>query len=136
MIIKTKLIQNKTFFMKCNLFVNSFLINRLYSSSSYILTSEERKLKLNELINNKWELNLNGKDSIVKSFVFTNFVEAFGFMTQVALSAEKMNHHPEWFNCFNSVKITLTTHTIQGLSRKDVKLANIIDQIYKNFKNN
>lgn len=65
--------------------------------------------------------------SINKSFKFNNFQEAFGFMTQVALMAEKMDHHPEWFNVYNRVDIKLTTHDCQGLSVKDIDLAKYIE---------
>ena len=64
-----------------------------------------------------------------KSFAFTDFNAAFGFMTRVALMAEKMNHHPEWFNVYNRVDITLTTHDADGLSRRDIDLAKAIDAL-------
>ena len=57
-----------------------------------------------------------------KTYVFDNFVEAFGFMTRAALWAEKLNHHPEWFNVYKTVEVTLTTHDIGGLSALDAKL--------------
>ena len=68
-----------------------------------------------------------GRDAIQKTFNFKDFNEAFGFMTRVALKADKMDHHPEWFNVYNRVEITLSTHDCQGLSERDVKLANFID---------
>ena len=71
---------------------------------------------------------LNDRDAIRKSLTFKNFNEAFAFMTKVALMAEKMNHHPEWFNVYNRVDITLTTHDAGGLSIKDIKLARFIDK--------
>lgn len=71
---------------------------------------------------------LNDRDAIRKSLTFKNFNEAFAFMTKVALMAEKMNHHPEWFNVYNRVDITLTTHDAGGLSAKDIKLARFIDK--------
>jgi 4a-hydroxytetrahydrobiopterin dehydratase len=71
-----------------------------------------------------WELK-NGK--LEKSFTFSNFVEAFGFMTRIALEAEKMNHHPEWLNVYNTVTIKLTTHDAGGITDFDIRLANIID---------
>ena len=61
--------------------------------------------------------------------VFKDFNQAFGFMTQVALKAEKLNHHPEWFNCYNKVDLLLTSHDVNGLSKRDVELANFIDKI-------
>ena len=69
------------------------------------------------------------RDAIVRSFKFADFVEAFGFMTQVALLAEKMDHHPEWSNVYNQVEITLTTHDCDGLSARDVTLAEAIDRL-------
>ncbi len=62
-----------------------------------------------------------------KSFEFKDFVHAFGFMTRVAMEAEKMNHHPEWFNVYNRVKIDLVTHDVGGISNYDFRLAKIID---------
>lgn len=69
------------------------------------------------------------RDAISKAFVFKNFVEAFGWMTQVAIHAEKMNHHPEWFNVYKTVKVVLTTHDAGGLTELDVKLAKRMDKL-------
>jgi 4a-hydroxytetrahydrobiopterin dehydratase len=72
------------------------------------------------------------KDSkLHRSFKFSNFVEAFTFMTAVALNAEKIDHHPEWFNVYNTVKIDLKTHDVNGISDFDIKLAKLIDNIYE-----
>lgn len=68
-------------------------------------------------------------DGIMRSFVFTDFVAAFGFMTQVALLAQEADHHPEWSNVYNRVTITLTTHDAGGLSRRDIALATRIDAL-------
>lgn len=65
-----------------------------------------------------------------KTYRFSNFVEAFGWMTKVAMWAEKLNHHPEWFNVYNKVEVTLTTHDAGGLSEKDLKLAKKMDGLY------
>ena len=73
-----------------------------------------------------WE-PVEGRDALKKTFKFKSFNEAWGFMTRVALAAEKLNHHPEWFNVYNRVEITLTTHDCDGLSDLDVKLAKRID---------
>jgi 4a-hydroxytetrahydrobiopterin dehydratase len=70
---------------------------------------------------------VEGRDAIKKTFTFKTFNQAWGFMTRVALAAEKLNHHPEWFNVYNRVEITLTTHDCDGLSDIDVKLARRIE---------
>ena len=72
---------------------------------------------------------LEGRDAIFKSFKFTSFSTAFGFMTQVALVAEKMDHHPEWFNVYARVDVTLATHSANGVTVLDVKLAKAMDLI-------
>lgn len=66
-----------------------------------------------------------------KTFEFEDFVQAFGFMTRVAMEAEKMNHHPEWFNVYNRVRIDLVTHDVNGISNYDIKLAKTIDRVAK-----
>ena len=68
-----------------------------------------------------------GRDAITRTFVFTGFNEAFGFMTRVALAAEQMDHHPEWSNVYRTVEITLTTHDSGGVTAKDIALATKID---------
>ncbi len=88
------------------------------------LTDEERMTMLAEL--DGWSLQ-SDRDAISKTFVFANFVEAFGFMTRAALHAEKLNHHPEWSNVYKTVDVTLTTHDCDGLSELDVKLAKKMD---------
>ena len=70
---------------------------------------------------------VQGRDAISRKFEFKNFNEAFAFMTRVALMAEKMDHHPEWFNVYNRVDITLSTHDAGGVSMRDIKLAKLID---------
>lgn len=75
-----------------------------------------------------WDYN-DSRDAITRSIAFTDFAEAFGFMAQVALIAERMNHHPEWTNVYNRVEVTLTTHDAAGLSHRDVELAEAIDAI-------
>ncbi len=71
---------------------------------------------------------VEGKDAIYKSFKFKNFSQAFGFMSRCALLAEKMNHHPEWFNVWNRVDVTLNTHDVGGLSELDFKMATRMNQ--------
>ena len=68
-----------------------------------------------------------GRDAITRKFEFGNFNEAFGFMTRVGLLAEKMDHHPEWFNVYNKVEVTLATHDAGGVTENDVKMAKAMD---------
>ena len=68
------------------------------------------------------------RDAACKTFVFNDFVSAWGFMTRIALYAEKVDHHPEWFNVYSKVEITLTTHDAQGLSERDVDMAKFIER--------
>jgi 4a-hydroxytetrahydrobiopterin dehydratase len=75
-----------------------------------------------------WSLDRDGA-AITRHFVFADFAEAFGFMTRVAILAEKADHHPEWSNVYNRVTITLTTHDADGLSHRDAALAAQIDAI-------
>jgi 4a-hydroxytetrahydrobiopterin dehydratase len=74
----------------------------------------------------EWAL-VDGRDAISRSFKFKDFNEAFGFMTRAALVAERMDHHPEWFNVWNRVDVTLSTHDAGGLTELDVKLAAAMD---------
>lgn len=71
----------------------------------------------------------DGRDALQKTFKFKDFNAAFGFMTRAALVAEQMNHHPEWFNVWNRVEVTLSTHDAGGLTELDVKLAQAMDKI-------
>ena len=80
------------------------------------------------LLDKGWSL-VDGRDAIQKSFVFANFVEAWGFMSRVAIWAEKLNHHPEWSNVYKTVDVTLTTHDTGGLSTLDAKLATKMDKL-------
>jgi len=70
-----------------------------------------------------------GRDAIAKTFTFKDFNHAFGFMTQSALVAEKMDHHPEWFNVYKKVEVTLSTHDAGGVTALDIKLAEAMDKI-------
>ena len=74
-------------------------------------------------------IEMKDRDALQKTFMFDTFIQAFGFMTQVALFAEKMNHHPEWINVYNRVDIILSTHDVGGLSELDIKLAQMIDRV-------
>ena len=73
-----------------------------------------------------WQLVV-GRDAISKEFRFKDFNRAFAFMTRVAMKAEKMDHHPEWFNVYNKVQVTLATHDVDGVSDKDFELAKFMD---------
>lgn len=90
------------------------------------LDSAARKSALAKL--NGWS-DVSGRDAITKKFTFKNFNEAFGFMSRVALVAEKMDHHPEWSNVYKTVDVTLSTHDAGGLTELDVKLAEAMDKI-------
>jgi 4a-hydroxytetrahydrobiopterin dehydratase len=70
-----------------------------------------------------------GRDALQKTYKFADFAAAFGFMSHVAIIAEKADHHPEWFNVYNRVEVTLTTHDADGLSMRDVHLARAIDAV-------
>ncbi|MGB5092445.1 MAG: 4a-hydroxytetrahydrobiopterin dehydratase [Parvibaculum sp.] len=72
---------------------------------------------------------VDGKDAIFRKYQFADFSEAFAFMTRVALLAEQMNHHPEWFNVYNRVEVTLTTHDAAGVSLNDIAMAGFMDKI-------
>ena len=89
------------------------------------LEGKARQAAMSELTD--WT-TLEDRDAISRMFKFKTFNEAFGFMTRVALKAERMNHHPEWFNVYNRVEVTLTTHDCGGLSELDVTLAKFMDK--------
>ncbi|MBB3033407.1 4a-hydroxytetrahydrobiopterin dehydratase [Alteriqipengyuania lutimaris] len=90
------------------------------------LSEEERKSWLDAL--DGWEM-AEGRDAIERTFKFKDFSEAWGFMSRVALIAEKHDHHPEWSNVYNTVEIALTTHDADGLSHRDVKMAKAINAL-------
>jgi len=77
---------------------------------------------------NNWTVNDSGK--LERNFKFKDFTEAFSFMTRIALIAEKMNHHPEWFNVYNQVKIELTSHDVGKVSDRDYELAEKINNVF------
>ncbi|MEM5516778.1 4a-hydroxytetrahydrobiopterin dehydratase [Henriciella sp. AS95] len=74
-----------------------------------------------------WSAAEDGKHAIFKAFEFDDFATAFGFMSAMATQAEKADHHPEWFNVYNKVEVTLTSHDAGGVTEKDVKLARKMD---------
>ena len=91
-----------------------------------LLSSEERKRALQEL--DGWS-DVEGRDAISKKFKFKDFNEAFGWMTRVALAAERNNHHPEWFNVWNKVDVVMSTHEAGGLTERDIALAVEMDAL-------
>ena len=93
-----------------------------------LLTDAERKDDLEPLFAQGWEM-VEGRDAIRKTFEFKTFIEAWGFMSRAALHAEKLNHHPDWFNSYNEVKVTLTTHALGGLSPVDIKMAKRMNKL-------
>lgn len=84
--------------------------------------------QLNEAQLEGWAA-VSGKDAIGKTFRFADFNAAFGFMTRVALRADKVDHHPEWFNVYNRVEVVLTTHDCDGVSERDLAMARFMDGI-------
>jgi len=80
-----------------------------------------------------WEKVSDGRDAYTKLFKFSDFNQAFSFMTSIAMKAEQINHHPEWENVYNKVIITLTTHDVGGVSKLDYDMALFADKSYKNF---
>lgn len=92
------------------------------------LSEATRERELAKLREKGWQY-IKERDAISKDYQFDNFISAFGFMTQVAMQAEKADHHPEWNNVYNKVSILWTTHDCHGLSSLDVKLAFICDII-------
>lgn len=72
---------------------------------------------------------VDGRDAIAKDFKFKDFNSAFGFMTRVALYADKADHHPEWSNVYNKIEVTLSTHDAGGVTEKDVALAKFMDEV-------
>ncbi len=90
------------------------------------LSADARKAALARL--SGWS-EVSGRDAISKKFTFKDFNQAFGFMTRAALVAEKMDHHPEWFNVYKTVEVTLSTHDAGGVTELDVKLAQAMDKL-------
>ncbi|MGB6965655.1 MAG: 4a-hydroxytetrahydrobiopterin dehydratase [Xanthobacteraceae bacterium] len=90
------------------------------------LSGEARRSALGRL---KGWSEVSGRDAISKKFVFADFNQAFGFMTRAALVAEKLDHHPEWFNVYKTVEVTLSTHDAGGVTELDIRLAETMDKI-------
>jgi len=92
------------------------------------LSPSARAAALKEL--RKWA-PVAGRDAIARKFEFANFNQAFGFMSRVALLAEKMDHHPEWFNVYNRVEVTLSTHDAGGVTQNDIDMATAMEAYAK-----
>ncbi len=90
------------------------------------LDAQQRANFLNQ--HDQWS-EIEGRDAVFRKFEFADFNEAFGFMARVAIMADKMNHHPEWFNVYNRVEVTMTTHDVDGLSDFDVRMVGFMDEI-------
>ena len=95
------------------------------------MACEDIKNKFKEI--EGWEKVSDGRDAYTKLFKFSDFKQAFSFMTSIAMKAEQINHHPEWENVYNKVIITLTTHDVGGVSKLDYDMALFADKLYKNF---
>jgi 4a-hydroxytetrahydrobiopterin dehydratase len=105
----------------------------MFSSRPVPLEGEAKSAALAELSSVGWEA-VDGRDAIQKTYEFGDFVSAFGWMTKVGLVAEKMDHHPEWFNVYGTVNVTLSTHDAGpapgALSMRDITLAKAMDSLY------
>lgn len=111
---------------------NSIIPKRTKMSSylHHIFQTPAEKENAMKLISKANWIKVPDRDAIRKTFEFKNFIQAFCFMTSVAMESEKIDHHPEWFNCYNKVEITLTSHFCNGVSGLDMKLAKAIDNTY------
>ena len=94
------------------------------------LNAEETAARMQALP--QWTLDAGG-GAISRQFVLADFVQAYAFMTQIAIAAERSNHHPEWSNVYNRVSITWTTHDVQGLSDNDIAMAQLCDQAFAGY---
>ncbi len=92
---------------------------------SSVLNDDERAVAMAHLPG--WQL-VEGRDAICKTFKFKSFNQAFGWMTRVAMKAEKIDHHPEWFNVYNNVEVTLATHSAGGVTHFDVDMARFMNE--------
>lgn len=97
------------------------------------LSEQERSQSLEPLVSAGWRL-VEGRDAITKAYEFSDFVSAFGWMTQVAIWAQTWDHHPEWSNVYRKVDVTLTTHDANGLTALDIKLAKKMEQIAQQMR--
>ena len=100
--------------------------------SNAIIPAKDRADVIDPLRSKGWSTTTE-RDAIKKTFMFGTFKEAFKFMQKVAKKAEKMDHHPEWFNCYNKIEVTLSTHTCNGLSLRDIEMANFMEHVAARF---
>jgi len=107
------------------------MLRRFLSTRPVRLSEVERKPRLAEL--QSWSM-VQGRDAISKTFTFSDFNQAFAFMTRVALLAEQKCHHPEWFNVYNRVEVTLSTHDCGGVSQNDIDMASAMDKYAASLK--
>lgn len=96
--------------------------------SAVKLDGAARATALSDAEERGWSVTQD-RDAITKTFVFTNFSQAFGWMTRAAMVAEQLNHHPEWSNVYKTVEVTLTTHDVNGLSDLDFAMASKMDRL-------
>ncbi|GMI61462.1 hypothetical protein ScalyP_jg2981 [Parmales sp. scaly parma] len=115
--------------------VRSIVAHKSSSVSRTLSNLPNRSSSIAHLLSNGWNDNSTSKtqpaDSISKTFEFMDFNEAWGFMSKSALLAEKIDHHPEWFNVYNRVEVTLTTHDTNGVSKKDIAMADHMDKTHQ-----
>ena len=97
-----------------------------------LMNKKVNENNLTRLVEVDWKL-LSDRNAISKTYKFKNFNEAFAFMTSVAIFADKINHHPEWFNVYSRVDVVLTTHDLNGVSELDITLAEHMDNFASNF---
>ncbi len=103
-----------------------FVAKQMKMAKPTPLTEEERGGKLAQLCTRGWAIEKD-RDAIKKDYIFKDFFSAFSFMTKSAMYAEKIDHHPEWFNVYNKVNVTLSTHDCNGLSVRDIDMAEKMD---------
>ena len=117
-------------------FVMKKQINQVFAYSSACsfatksvekLAGEEREKHLSRIGSTGWKVQ-NDRDAIEKTFEFLDFSQAWSFMSRAGLLAEKMDHHPEWFNVYNRVEVTLATHDCGGISTNDIEMAEAMDE--------
>ena len=109
-------------------------MSSIATSPPLLLNKEQREELVKPLVENRgWnlgDLNDSKRDALTKEFTFKDFITAYGFMTQIAIKSESINHHPEWFNVYNRVRLTWSTHDCSGLSKLDIQMAQFCDLLY------